>query len=172
MDMTPRKMSQQFISVRMKTEKQTWMPDLKTCDSQEWPSHDKRLSNDIARTAPLAFDITMMKLFLMTTSQENKLYSEQQTCRTSHMRHSYIESKRGSPNSMCHDMKRNREEQATIYVSKNGYKRDISGIVAAVSFFQLLQRFVQQLYRFCQLLYGELQLLQRFLNCCIGIFNF
>ena len=107
----------------MNTEKQTWMPSLKTRDSQEWPSHDKRLSNDIARTAPLAFDITMMKLFLMTTSQENKLHSEQQTCRTSLMRHSYIECKRGSPNSMKHNMKGNREEQATLDMSKNCYKR-------------------------------------------------
>ena len=107
----------------MNTEKQTWMPSLKTCDSQEWPSHDKRLSNDIARTAPLAFDITMMKLFLMTTSQERKKYRVQQTCRTSLMRHSYIEPKRGSPNSMSHDMKGNREEQATIDLSKNGYKQ-------------------------------------------------
>ena len=82
------------------------------------PARAKTLYNYVARTAPLAFDITMMKLFLMTTGPENKLYREQQTCRTSLMRHSYIQSKRGSPNSMKYNMQGNREEQATIDMSK------------------------------------------------------
>ena len=62
------------------------MPNLKTRESHEWPSHAKTFYNDIARAAPLAFDITWMKIFLITVSQENSTeynkHDVQLTCAT------------------------------------------------------------------------------------------